>query len=57
MTIEDAIAGLKPVEIVGNHFIHRERSDEHAEFYLREEVDVLIEAMMEKIRNMADTGR
>lgn len=29
----------RPVEIVGNHFIHRGENDEDARFYLRSEIE------------------
>lgn len=29
----------KPVEIVGNHWIHRERDDDDAKFYRRDEIE------------------
>jgi hypothetical protein len=37
---EPQVQGLRPVEIVGNHWVHRDSSDKDAKFYLRSEVDL-----------------
>jgi hypothetical protein len=47
--------GLRPVEIVGNHWIHRDKSDGDAKFYRRNEADLLIGALAAKLREVADS--
>ena len=46
-TIKDKIEQLRPVEIVGDHWIHREVDDPDAKFYRRDEVDAILERLRE----------
>ena len=42
LEINNKIEALRPVEIVGNHWINREIEDSDAGFYRREEVDEIL---------------
>jgi hypothetical protein len=47
-------ATLCPVEIIGNHYIHREPSDSDAKFYLRSDVDKLLQEIREAAKQLLD---
>jgi hypothetical protein len=47
--------GLRPVEIIGNHWIYRHKSDGEAKFYRRDEVDAQIAELAAKLKEVAES--
>lgn len=52
--IDDALKNLLPVEIVGNHWIHRKKGDKDANFYYKDDVDYVIQLLLARIQELGD---